>query len=268
VKPRELAPARPLPHDRCVPRLPPKGGRWPGPCGKLRSAERILRGPYDIPVQMPMKMESQPRYRFISSLACAMGILAAGCSGGSGRDDAGGATGIDGGVLGGQDAVSVDAMTGGGSDARTNSCPGPIQASWSVDGVPYLSSTVLLASLGTVWNLTMVECMNDGVDSTVQIGGVPGPVAVGSYPISFTILHGQASPDAAGATWSVTSGGAISDPTNYYTDPSHTGVVTVTSIDSAASTFSGTFSFSAINDAGTHVVQVSDGVLTNIKFAL
>jgi hypothetical protein len=213
-----------------------------------------------------MKMESQSRRRLLSSLACTIGILAAGCSGGSGHDDAAGGTGIDGGSLGRQDAAPVDTMTGGGSDVRTNSCPGPIQASWSVDGVPYLSSTVLLVSLGTVWQVTMVECMNDGVDSTVQIAGIPGPVAVGSYPISFTLLHAQPSSGAAGASWSVTSGGAISDPTNYYTDPSHTGVLTVTSVDSATSTFSGTFSFSAINDAGTHVVQISDGVLANIRF--
>jgi hypothetical protein len=135
-----------------------------------------------------------------------------------------------------------------------------------VDGVPYLSSTVLLVSLGTVWQLTMVECMNDGVDSTLQIAGIPGPVAVGSYPISFTILHGQPSSGTAGASWSVKSGGAISDPTNYYTTPSNTGMLTITAVDSATSTLSGTFSFSAINDAGSHVVQVSDGVLTNIKF--
>jgi len=214
---------------------------------------------------MYMKMESRAWYASKASLVWVAWLVALGCSGGSGGDDAAGSSGLDG-SLGGLDAFTVDAGPVIGNDTRTNSCPGPVLASWSVDGVPYVSSTILVLSMGTGWQMTLVECVDDGVDSTLQIADIPGPVAVGSFPISFTVLHGQPASGTAGATWSVTSGGGISDATNYFTDPTHTGVLTITAVDSAASTFSGTFSFLAVNDAGTHVVNVTDGILTNIKF--
>jgi hypothetical protein len=204
----------------------------------------------------------------VAAVTILFGLL--GCSGGSGSDDGGSGGGAQGSTDSGSTdgaLAHVDTRRIGGSDARVNSCPGPITMSWAVDGVPYVSSTVLVGGVGDRWQVTAVECVNDGTDSVLQLVDIPGPIEVGSYPLSFTALHAQPASSEGGATWYVNSNStSIATETNYFTDSAHTGVLTITAVDTTASTLFGSFSFSAVNDAATHVVQVTDGVLSNVKF--
>jgi len=208
------------------------------------------------------------RQSFLMNLVYpALGVLAlsaAGCggSGGSGSTPDGGGPA----VVGHDGAVARDAAR---ADARAvNSCTQPITATWSVDGVPYVSDTTLYFSLDTAWQLTLLECVDDGVDRILQFSSIPGPIAVGTYPLSYQILHANPANGNGGAFWASGSSSAISADTNYYTDDVHTGSFSVTAVDPINLTYSATFSFTAVNDAGTKTVQVTDGVITNAKYSL
>ncbi len=59
--------------------------------------------------------------------------------------------------------------SGGSGGMAKNKCPGPIIASWKADGVPFVASSVGYGAIGDVWQLVMVECVDDAVDRTVQL---------------------------------------------------------------------------------------------------
>lgn len=209
--------------------------------------------------------------RVLSRLAPAFALLLAsslvvGCSGGGGGggDGAAGAgSGGDGGAVG----TTADAGGARSIDApRRNTCPGPVIASWKVDGTPYVASTVGYGSVGPTWQLTIVECVDDGVDKTLQFSMLPTPVAVGTYPLSFKILHAMPANGNAGAMWAAGKNASISADTNYYTDSTRTGTFEVTAVDAAAMKFSARFSFSAVNDAGTGMVSVTEGTIENATY--
>src|SRR5262245_46293491 len=71
-----------------------------------------------------------------------LGAIAAGCGGdgGGGANDGGGSGGGSGSDGGGARATDAPPR---------NSCPGPVIASWKVDGTPYVASTVGYGSVGT-----------------------------------------------------------------------------------------------------------------------
>ena len=143
-----------------------------------------------------------------------------------------------------------------------NSCPGRVIANWKVDGVSYPASTAMAMRTGDAWQLTLVECRDDGADRALQFAGLPAPLAVGRYALTVRILHGSRPQGAAGASFSATGGGTISSDTNYFTDATHTGTLEVTRVDAIAKTFDATFSFTAVNDAGTGVVEITAGKIT------
>lgn len=53
----------------------------------------------------------------------------------------------------------------------------------------------------------------------------------------------------------------------YYSDPTHTGTLSITKYDAANQLISGTFSFTAINDADLTTATVTDGSFTNVKWS-
>jgi hypothetical protein len=161
---------------------------------------------------------------------------------------------VAGGILGA--GSSLIAEKGG------NACPGRVVANWKVDGVSYPASTAMAMRIGDAWQLTLIECRDDGADRTLQFAGLPAPLAVGRYALTVRILHGSRPQGAAGASFSATGGGAISADTNYFTDATHTGTLEVTRIDAKAKTFDASFSFTAVNDAGTGIVKVTAGRIT------
>lgn len=188
--------------------------------------------------------------------------MAAGCGGGSGGADAGFTDGLDGAGAGPDMTIARDARDarGGAIDSRY-ACPGPILASWTVDGVDYVSSTSLFQDIGATWLLTLVECLNDGTDRTLQFTLLPTPLAVGTYPLTYTSLHAQPWNGQGGAFYSASS---ANGPV-YFTTDAHSGQLTVTAVDATALKFSGTFSFDAISDAGD-VAHITNGRLDNIPY--
>lgn len=151
------------------------------------------------------------------------------------------------------------------ADSEPAPCPGRVVATWKVDGVSYPASTAMAMRVGDSWQLTLIECRDDGADRTLQFAGLPAPLAVGRYPLSFRILHGRRPEGTAGASFSATGGGAIDADTNYFTDAAHTGTFEVTRVDARARTFDATFSFTAVNDAGTGTVKVTAGRIEDVR---
>ena len=166
-------------------------------------------------------------------------------------------------------SLVVGATLGAGSsliaEKGAGSCPGRVVANWQVDGVSYPASTAMAMRIGDAWQLTLIECRNDGADRALQFAGLPAPLAVGSYALTVRILHGSRPQGAAGASFSATGGGAISADTNYFTDATHTGTLEVTRIDAKAKTFDASFAFTAVNDAGTGVVEITGGRISGAR---
>jgi hypothetical protein len=153
---------------------------------------------------------------------------------------------------------------GGHGGSGPAHCPGPVVASWKENGMFLQSSTPLVISIPPVFNLGLVACVSDGNDRTVQFEAIPGyPPMVGVYPLKYQPLHAQPANGFAGAEYIVTHGG------NYFTGPTgpaSTGAVNITAVDSAAMTFTGTFSFHAVDDSGAQSVDITEGTFTAIKY--
>ncbi len=205
-----------------------------------------------------------PKPRALAAGVVLLAMAASACSSDASKPDAGSVADAPANMFDVPVTV-VDTQTGTAAEAHEHACPSTIQASWKVDGMPYASSRVVVLYIGTHSQIAMVECSDDSAKGALQID-LPGPIAVGSYPLSFTILHGQVSATEAGAYWSKT--GTSGGDTTYFTTAAHTGVLDIASLDTATTTFSGTFAFSATNDAGTQVVQITDGVFTAAKYQL
>jgi hypothetical protein len=151
------------------------------------------------------------------------------------------------------------------AESDGNSCPGRVIANWKVDGVSFPASTAMAMRIGDSWQLTLIECRDDGADRALQFAGLPAPLAVGRYALTVRILHGSRPQGAAGASFSATGGGRIGADTNFFTDDTHSGTFEVTRIDAAAKTFDASFSFTAVNDAGTGVVKITAGKITGAR---
>jgi hypothetical protein len=148
------------------------------------------------------------------------------------------------------------------AEPDASACPGRVVATWKVDGDSFPASTALAMRVGDSWQLTLIECLDDGADRTLQFAGLPAPIAAGRYPLTVRILHGTRPRGAAGASYSASGGGAIGADSNYFTDATHTGTLEVTRIDAAERIFDASFSFTAVNDAGTGAVKVTEGKIT------
>lgn len=205
-----------------------------------------------------------------SRLAVAVIGVLAGCAFGCGDDDAdpgpdgAGGSGDTGGMPSGNDGGS-DASSGGdpgaplgGSGTGSDTCPGDIIASWEVDGEPVESSSSTFVAAGATWSVTIVECTDDGVDATLVFSHLPVPVAVGTYALTSTLLHGAQTTADPGALYSA-------DDASYFTNEEQSGELVITEVDDAANTFSGTFSFSAIDDDATKTIALQ-GTITAATF--
>jgi hypothetical protein len=137
-----------------------------------------------------------------------------------------------------------------------------------VDGTPYVAFTVAYGSVGPTWQLTITECVDDGVDRVLQFASLPSPVAVGRYDLTYKLLHAMPANGNAGAMWMAGKNMAISADTNYFTDSTHTGTFEVTAVDAASMKFSARFSFTAVNDAGTGTINVMEGMISNAPFRM
>jgi hypothetical protein len=158
----------------------------------------------------------------------------------------------------------------GGLDTGPGNClPGPI-AGWQVDGASFSAAVVILNGVrsdgtalsspseffqaaGSTWTISMIGCdRSDGQNPFLNIVRIPGPLAVGTYPLS----------DGTQASYFVPRLGNTG--ANYTTDSAHTGALVVVTADEAAATFSGTFSFTAVDGAQPGVtapVTVTNGRL-------
>jgi hypothetical protein len=159
-------------------------------------------------------------------------------------------------------AVDASTSDSGTVDAgAVSQCSQPVVATWKADGQPFESQTSLFLSLGANagFNLTLSAC--SAGDEVVQFEQIP-MFAVGTYPLTFTILHGHSANGDGGGMY--VAAGNVS----YFTDATHTGTFKITSINNTAKTFNGSFSFTGISDgdASARTVQITEGKLINIKF--
>ena len=213
----------------------------------------------------------------ISKLSLVAVLFAAGsgfaCGGGGGG--AAGGTGGNAGAAPSEDGGSDGSGTGdaggpasgdGGAPAIADTCPGDIIATWEVDGKALRSATSTYIEAGT-WGMNFVECVDDDNDAVLQFAGIPLPVEAGTYALTSKLLHGAQTTGDPGAYYSEEGGGPITSETNYFIDPEIPGELVITDVDSAESTISGTFSFSAVNDAGSKTIEVT-GEISGAHFTM
>lgn len=149
-----------------------------------------------------------------------------------------------------------------GETITNGNCPGAVIATWKVDGTSYQSSTpVTTYDSGFDFTLTMVACVPNGTADRTITFEVLHDLQVASYPLRWKPLHASPANGYSGADYIISNGGS------YFTDSiSNTGVLNVTAVNTAARTYSGNFQFTAVNDAGTGVVHITDGTITNIPY--
>lgn len=202
-------------------------------------------------------------------LACGLMVFATGLAacGGDDDDSSGGSSGSS--NAGGENNSAAGSPTqteggaanqpGAGGDssggaAPTNgACTQPVIGTWKAGGKSYAASQALYVGLYAKFNLTMVAC--DGSDATMEFETIP-MLAVGSYPLTFTILHGKPANGDGGAVFMDTKGNE-----NYFTDDTHTGTFKITKVDAAAKTFSADFEFTGKADDGK-TLEITDGHIT------
>jgi hypothetical protein len=184
-----------------------------------------------------------------------------GCSGGDGDSEGGGSGGS---TEGGGGSGGNGEPEGSGGGTGLENCPGSIIATWEAEGESSASSSATYTASGT-WSLTLVDCKDDDITEVLVFGNIPLPVAVGTYVLTSTLLHGAQTTGEPGAFYSVDDGSE--DDSSYFTTTAESGELVVTEVDADATTLSGTFSFSGINDSGTKTVQVT-GEITEAEFSM
>ena len=129
-----------------------------------------------------------------------------------------------------------------------------------MDGTIYNQfNTVTAGSVGTSAQLVLVACADDGIDRSVSFNFLPYPPVAGNYPIKYKSLHGWPWNGHVSGTYSEGS----SNPLVYYSDStSNTGNFLISSVDTIAKTFTGSFDFKAVNDAGSNTVHITNGIYT------
>jgi hypothetical protein len=149
-----------------------------------------------------------------------------------------------------------------GATVTGGNCPGAIIATRKVDGTSYQSSTSSTSyNAGSSFSLTLAACVPNGTaDRTISFEVLQN-LQVGTYPLRWKMLHANRPNGYSGADYLITNGGS------YFTDSvSNTGVLNITAVNTTAKTFSGNFEFTAADDAGTGIVHITDGTLTNIPY--
>jgi hypothetical protein len=149
--------------------------------------------------------------------------------------------------------------------ANTNTsayCPGRIMATWKVDTTTYqCNSKTTSYNAGHSFSLILYVCVPVGAAAKSIEFDIPHDLQLGSYPLRWKPMHSWPLGSYGGADYLVNNVGS------YYTDSTtHTGMLTITSLNTMARVYSGTFSFDAVNDAGTDVVHINQGVLTDIDY--
>jgi len=136
-------------------------------------------------------------------------------------------------------------------------CMGGDVATWTAKGLNESAGSAVYWSDGGTFLISFQDC-ND--QSEVTLSELPVPVAAGTYPLKYKPKHQDSPNGSAGGEYDV-----IGD-TSYFTDANGSGSVVISSVDSSAKQFTGTFSFSGTDDTGTKTVDVSNGVLKKIDF--
>ncbi|MCW3127326.1 MAG: hypothetical protein JWO03_2984 [Bacteroidetes bacterium] len=159
-------------------------------------------------------------------------------------------------------ALAIISSCHRGETITSGNCPGPVIASWKVDGTSYQSSTsVTTYDSGFDFTLTLAACVSGSTADRTVTFEVLHDLQVTSYPLRWKMLHANPPNGYSGADYLITNGGS------YFTDSvSNTGVLNVTAVNTSAKTYSGNFQFTAVNDAGTGVVHITDGTFTNIPY--
>jgi hypothetical protein len=144
---------------------------------------------------------------------------------------------------------------------NNSACDGTVIASWKVDSVAYQSQTVITITQDTLsFTITAAACVSDAVDKTVSFE-IFHDLAPGTYPLRWKMLHAQVPNGYNGGDYLIENG------TNYFTDSTtNTGTLEITSVDTVAKKYSGTFNFKATDDTGTQTVYITEGKFINVPY--
>ncbi len=141
---------------------------------------------------------------------------------------------------------------------KTTSNPITNNMTASVNGSSFATTT---ASASNSNNRLLLVGVTTGTPvKEIQIW-VDNP-AVGSYSLTSSNVN-------AGNTAIYAEGPSSAMLTDYWTDSTHTGTLTISKLDNSARTVSGSFSFNAVQfypTASTNTVSVSSGSFTDLKW--
>lgn len=154
--------------------------------------------------------------------------------------------------------ISITACRNNDDDNNNNNCNGTLDASWKVNGVEESAYVEYNTHTVSLLSLSFQACSEP--NNFVIINYIPYPPAVGSYELR----NGPLSSPIKGQGVYVDEGVGTSG-VHYQTNDTIVGILNITSVDFAAKTLSGTFSFDALKPDGT-VIQITEGEIFDTKY--
>lgn len=156
--------------------------------------------------------------------------------------------------------ILITACRNNDDDDDTCGATGTLEASWKVNGVEEKSYVTYHAHTVSFLSLSFQSC--SGPNNTVVLNYIPYPPAVGTYELKYGPLS---SPIKGMATYIDESVGTSG--VSYATNDTITGTFTITAVDLAAKTLSGTFSFDGLKEDGSGVINnITEGQIFNTVY--
>lgn len=128
-------------------------------------------------------------------------------------------------------------------------CDGDAIATWKADGVAEEARVYTQAHTDSTLYLNFAACGSTG--NVVGFDNIPYPPAAGTYTLNTNVKG-------------IYLLGVVE---RYQTNQQNTGSLTITTVDTINKTLSGNFAFTAKQDSGGGQKVLTEGVITNARYA-
>ena len=156
--------------------------------------------------------------------------------------------------------ISITACRNDDGDNDNCGSTGVLEASWKVNGVEENAYRSFHTHTGSLLNLSFQSC--SGPNNAVVLSYIPYPPAVGTYELKYGPFSSPIKGQATYIDESVGTSGV-----SYATNDTINGTFTITDVDLAAKTLSGTFSFNGLKEDGSGIIHsITEGQIFNTVY--
>ena len=146
-------------------------------------------------------------------------------------------------------AFTAIVFTAGCNNDLGSPCDGNAIASWKANGLAEEARVYTQTNTDTTLYLNFAACGSTG--NVVAFDNIPSPPVAGTYMLNSNIQG-------------IYLFGVVE---RYETSEQSTGSLTITTVDTINKTLSGNFAFTAKQDSGSAQKQITEGIITNARYA-